>query len=169
MAKGGKVFDLDNLKIDSIKKLPAFPDTAEEISFFGNEIHDPNDIADILVSLPNLKAVWLNDNPVVTACSNFNTIAELMPKCEIINSQLTSKAGEWAMLFYARDQGADTLEDITALDLSGKGILYLQSVDLFTKMTKLRKLDISDHPEFLMTPEKKEAVEFAALHGIQKE
>lgn len=86
IAKGGKIFDLDNLKIDSMKKLPAFPDSAEEISFFGNEIHDPNDIADIMVPLPNLKALWLNDNPVVTACSNFNTIADIMPKLEIMNS-----------------------------------------------------------------------------------
>ena len=36
-------------------------------------------------------------------------------------------------------------------------------------MTSLRKLDISEHPEFFMTPEKKEALEFAALQGIQPE
>ena len=103
MAKGGKVFDLDNLEIDSIKKLPAFPDTTEEISFFGNKIVDPKDVNDVLVPLPNLKAFWLNDNPVVENCSNFNCIAEAMPKLEIINSQLTAKAGEWAMLFYAKE------------------------------------------------------------------
>lgn len=45
----------------------------------------------------------------------------------------------------------------------------MQSIDVFTKMTSLRKLDISDHPEFLMTPEMKEANEFKALHGIAKE
>jgi hypothetical protein len=45
----------------------------------------------------------------------------------------------------------------------------MQSIDVFTKMTSLRKLDISDHPEFLMTPEMKEANEFKALHGIDKE
>ena len=56
-----------------------------------------------MVPLPNLKALWLNDNPVVTACSNFNTIADIMPKLEIMNSQLTSKAGEWSMLFYAKE------------------------------------------------------------------
>ena len=45
----------------------------------------------------------------------------------------------------------------------------MQSIDVFTKMTSLRKLDISDHPEFLMTLEMKEANEFKALQGIDKE
>ena len=36
-------------------------------------------------------------------------------------------------------------------------------------MTGLRRLDISDHPEFFMTEEAKEAVEFKELLGISKE
>ena len=168
-ASGGKAFDLDHLKIASIKKLPPLPETTEELSFFGNQIEDPNDIADILVPLPNLRALWLNDNPVVDACANFNTIAELMPKLEIINSQLTAKAGEWAVLFYARDSGAKELDQIEALDLSGKGILYMSSIEVFQKMTKLRKLDISDHSEFFMTQEKQEAEQVQALQGIKED
>ena len=119
------------MEIDSVKKLPAFPDTTEEISLFGNKIHDPNDITDVLVPLPNLRGLWLNNNPVTTTCSNFNTIAEIMPKIEIINSQLTSKAGDWAMLFYARDQGAKSMDQIEVLDLTGKGVLYLQTTEVF--------------------------------------
>ncbi len=55
------------------------------------------------MTLPNLKALWLNDNPVSTSCSNFEIIGNHFEKLEIINSQLTAKAGEWAILFYARD------------------------------------------------------------------
>jgi hypothetical protein len=36
-------------------------------------------------------------------------------------------------------------------------------------MTGLRRLDISDHPEFFMTEEAKEALEFKELLGISKE
>ena len=92
-----------------------------------------------------------------------------MPKLEICNSVLTNNAGEWAMLFYARDQGAHNLEDITALDLSGKGVMYMESADVFGKMTSLRRLDLSEHPEFFMCEEKKEAVEFEKTMGIDKE
>jgi len=53
------------------------------------------------MKLPNLKALWLNDNPVANNCSNFNVIGEHFPVLEIFNSQLTCKAGEWAMLYYA--------------------------------------------------------------------
>ena len=83
--------------------LPSFPETTEIISLFGNEIENPNEIAELLVPLPNLKALWLNENPVVEACTNFNSISELMEKLEIINSSLTTRAGEWAMLFYAKE------------------------------------------------------------------
>jgi tubulin--tyrosine ligase-like protein 12 len=54
--------------------------------------------------LPNLRALWLNGNPVVDSCVNFDSIGEFMPKLEILNSKFTSKAGEWALLYYARDQ-----------------------------------------------------------------
>jgi hypothetical protein len=92
-----------------------------------------------------------------------------MPKLEICNSMLTNHAGEWAMLFYARDQGAQTLEEITALDLSGKGVMYMESADVFERMTSLRRLDLSEHPEFFMCEEKKEAVEFEKTMGIDRE
>ncbi len=75
--------------------------------------------------LQNLKALWLNGNPVVQACSNFLSLSEVMPKLEIINSVLTPNAGEWAMLYFARDQNVQKLEDIKFLDLSGRGVMYL--------------------------------------------
>jgi tubulin--tyrosine ligase-like protein 12 len=96
--------------IKSLKQLPDFPETTETLSLYGNEIENPNEIANIMVPMPNLRALWLNENPVVDNCTNFNAIAELIPKCEIINSTLTNRAGEWAMLFYGKQQGAETLD-----------------------------------------------------------
>ena len=164
---GGVNFDLDNCGITSLRSLPQFPETTEQISLFGNEIENPNDIAEIMVPLPNLRAVWLNGNPVVDTCSNFSMIGSLMPKLEILNSQLTNKAGEWAMLFYAKEQtGATSLETVDRLDLSSKGILYMASAEVFGRMTNLKKLDITDHPEFFMTAAQRAQVESDALEGI---
>ena len=57
------------------------------------------------------------------------------------------------MLFYAKEQtGASSLETVDRLDLAGKGILNMPSADIFSRLTSLKKLDISDHPEFFLTP-----------------
>jgi len=80
------------------------------------------------MTLPNLRALWLNDNPVQKNCSNFNVIGDHFDKLEIFNSALTAKAGEWAMLFYARDTGAKTLEEIESLTLSGKNLLTVDDL-----------------------------------------
>jgi len=82
---------------------------------------------------------------------NFNYIGEMMPELEILNSRFTSKAGRWAMLFYARDQGAKELNEIKELDLTGKGILHMKDLSVFDEMTNLTSLNLSDHPEFFMT------------------
>jgi len=97
------------------------------------------------MKLPNLKGCWLNSNPVESNCSNFDIIGDYFDKLEIFNSRLTSKAGEWAMLFYARDQGAKTLEDIISLDLSGKNLLQLDDLSFLKKMTNLKYLDIGNN------------------------
>ena len=96
---------MDELGITSLASF-SFPETTEELSLIGNEIMNPNDVAKFIVPLPNLKALWLNANPVVTQCSNFTSISESMPTLEIINSKFTNSAGEWALLYYSRQQGA---------------------------------------------------------------
>ena len=80
-----------------------WPETVEELSMIGNEIINPNEIAKKIVPLPNIKAMWFNANPVSTQCSNFSSIADLMPTLEICNSKFTNHAGEWAILYYARE------------------------------------------------------------------
>jgi hypothetical protein len=117
----------------------------------GNQIENPGEITSYLVDLPGLKALWLNGNPVVDNCVNFNQIGELMPVLEIINSKFTSRAADWAMLFYAKDQQVSDVKEIRRLDLSGKGLLYLKDLSVFERMQSLVTLDISDHPEFLMS------------------
>jgi hypothetical protein len=135
----------------------------------GNNILNPNDVANHIVPLPKLKALWMQGNPVVESCSNFSSIADTMPTLEIINSKFTNQAGEWALLFYAREQGATRLEDIVSLNLSGRGITYIKDLSLLDRMTNLRRLDLTDHPELFMCWEMKEKLEFEATLGMPKE
>jgi tubulin--tyrosine ligase-like protein 12 len=95
-------YDLDDYGIKSLNCIPFSP-KAEQISLFNNGVENPGEITSLLYQLPNLKALWLQGNPVVENCVNFNQIGEFLPSLEIINSKFTSRAGEWAMLFYAKD------------------------------------------------------------------
>ena len=76
-----------------------------------------------------------------------------MPKLEIMNSRFTSKAGEWALLYYARDQKATQLSEIKRLDLSGRGVLHMTNIDIFEQLVNMKTLNISDHPEFFLSQE----------------
>jgi len=68
------------------------------------------------------------------------------------------------MLFYAKDSGAKTLEEITSLDLSGKNLLFADDISFLKKMTNLKHLDISDNidmykPSLMLENEAKKAAE----------
>lgn len=127
-----------------------------------NKIDNPGQVTKHLMPLPNLKALWLNGNPVADSCANFNTIGEYFESLEILNSKFTSKAGEWAIKFYGKNED---LEEIEYLDLSGKGVLCLNDISIFSKLKKLRKVDISEHPEFLLTEEQMQLKEEALAAG----
>ena len=57
------------------------------------------------------------------------------------------------MLFYARDTGAKTMEEITYLDLAGKNLLTVDNLDFLKKMTNLKVLDIGDNVDMYKTTE----------------
>jgi len=57
------------------------------------------------------------------------------------------------MLFYARDTGAKTMEQITYLDLAGKNLLTVDNLEFLKKMTHLKTLDISDNVDMYKTKE----------------
>lgn len=98
-------YDLDEYEIETLADINFRPEV-EEISLWGNKIAKPTEITEHLMKLPNLKALWLNGNPVQDNCANFNIIGNHFDKLEIFNSALTTKANEWAVKFYARSTGA---------------------------------------------------------------
>jgi hypothetical protein len=75
-----------------------------------------------------------------------------------MNSKCTAKASDWAILWFANANGADakTLEEITRLDLSGRGVIFMPTAEPFSRMKNLKYLDLSDNPEFFRTEEKEE-------------
>jgi hypothetical protein len=147
-----KEYDLDGYGIKLLQHIPFSPDT-EMISLFDNQIENPGEISSLITELPKLKALWVNGNPVVENCVNFNQIGEHMPELEIINSKFTSRAGEWALLFYARDQKVERIEDIRKLELTAKGLLHMKDISIFSRCTSMKTLDITGHPEFFHTDE----------------
>lgn len=78
-------YDLDEYNITDLEKIP-FRQEVEEISLWDNKINNPAQVTNILMKLPNLKACWLNNNPVADNCANFNVIGDHFDKLEIFNS-----------------------------------------------------------------------------------
>jgi tubulin--tyrosine ligase-like protein 12 len=137
-------YDLDEYEIEDLTNIKFRPEV-EEISLFNNKIDKPTNITEVLMKLPNLKALWLNGNPVEQNCANFNIIGNHFDKLEIFNSALTVKAGEWAVMFYAKNTGAKSLEEITYLDISGKNLLMVDDLEFLSRLKNIKVLDISDN------------------------
>ena len=142
-------WDLDKYKIDDLSQIelftnPIYNKYVEEIHLEGNEIEDPEDIK-LLQNFPKLKALWLNDNPVVKRTPNFNTIGNYFTTLELLNGQFTNRAGEWAILYLARDTGEISLGKITYLNARGNNLLSLTNLQFLKQMKNLKKLDISDN------------------------
>lgn len=157
-------YDFDEYGIKSLQQIPINPQ-AETLSLFNNNIENPGEITTLLETTPALKALWVQGNPVVENCVNFNQIGELFEHLEIINSKFTIRAGEWALLYYARDQKVSTVEEIRALDLSGKGLLYIKDITILSRLSALHTLNISDHPEFLQSDEEMRAQHDLLVEG----
>lgn len=165
MPDGPTIYNLDEYGILSLENVP-FKDDATEISLFGNKISDPYTVTDNLLKFENLKALWLNDNPIEDYCHNFDEIGEFLKSLEIINSKFTSKAGEWALLFCCREQGVTSLDEIRHLDLSSREFLKIKDLSIFEKLTNLETIDISDHKHLLKTsPEEAKGTEEKEIEG----
>lgn len=56
-----------------------------------------------------------------------------------------------ALLRKRANRSIINLETVDRLDLSGKGILFMPRAEVLGRMTNLKRLDISNHPEFFLT------------------
>ncbi|CAO2842027.1 unnamed protein product [Amaranthus hypochondriacus] len=157
---GVKWLELEELDIDDAKLLElALPSKCPNLfalSLLGNKIKQPETVLEELSQLKELRALWLNDNPVLENASNMTeAILQAFPKLEIFNSCFTLIYGEWALGFcggiYDKDSpgidGDQKLHSITSLDLSNRCIHNLNN-EAFSpvKLPNLSHLNLRGNP-----------------------
>ena len=82
----------------------------EELSLWSNQIANYEQTVGKLKELPNLKAVWLNENPVAEEPDFYARLLADLPNLQIINKQLTPKATDWVLQVICRDPFHTPLE-----------------------------------------------------------
>ncbi|KAK1408538.1 hypothetical protein QVD17_40399 [Tagetes erecta] len=135
--------ELEDLDIDddvflSLDLPSKFPDLIA-LSLCDNKLKSPKTILNEVVKFKHLKALWLNNNPIL---QNFDdSVADVIihscPCLEILNSSFTRKYTGWALGFcggiYDKENpgcGLDTgrsLQELTSLDLSNRRIHSLKN------------------------------------------
>ncbi|CAD5317472.1 unnamed protein product [Arabidopsis thaliana] len=103
------------------------------LSLIGNKIESADVVIQEIVKFKNLKALWLNDNPVLQKSERqmADEILQGCPSLEIYNSCFTPNYGLWALGFCGDIFGKDNpgcvqqdqpLCNVTSLDLSNRSI-----------------------------------------------
>ncbi|XP_059634731.1 uncharacterized protein LOC132277042 [Cornus florida] len=129
------------------------------LSVRGNNLKDVEGVTQEITKLKQLKAVWLNDNPILQSCDDHvaDTILQGCPGLEIYNSRFTHNFGEWAFGFcggiYNEEnpgcfhQNDHPLESVTSLDLSNRCIHNLINKAFSpVEMPSLSYLNIRGNP-----------------------
>ncbi|PON41304.1 Tubulin--tyrosine ligase-like protein [Parasponia andersonii] len=134
-----KWLELDELDIDDDTLVSL--DLASEIpgllalSLCGNKIENVEVVVQEVTKFKDLKALWLNNNPVLRKCGDqlADKVLRELPNLEIYNSKFTVNYGEWALGFCGevydkenpgsnKNQDDPSLQRITSLDLSDRSI-----------------------------------------------
>uniref|UniRef100_A0ACD5WEV0 Uncharacterized protein n=1 Tax=Avena sativa TaxID=4498 RepID=A0ACD5WEV0_AVESA len=124
------------------------------LNLWGNKLQDPEKVLQEIGKCGKLKALWLNENPVLNQGVD-KGVLDALPELEIYNSHFTSKAKEWALGFCGDMVGAEnpclsvesiSLENIVALDLSDRSIHKLPEVFSSSKLSSLSNLNIRGNP-----------------------
>nr|GLL20714.1 tubulin--tyrosine ligase-like protein 12 [Ipomoea trifida] len=156
--------ELDELGIDddmlSSLDLPhKFPNLLA-LSLCGNNLKNIETVVREVTQLKSLKALWLNDNPILKENGDGCMEDAILQGCsslEIYNSRFTPNFGEWALGFcadiYNKDspgyayQGDQPLHCVSSLDLSNRCINNLFNKAFSpTEMPSLSNLNIRGNP-----------------------
>ncbi|XVE97893.1 hypothetical protein REPUB_Repub03eG0058100 [Reevesia pubescens] len=124
---------LDDNNLISLNLSTKFPDLVA-LSLCGNKLENKEKLVQEVTKFKNLKALWLNNNPVLEKSDGGmeDAILRGCPELEIYNSRFTSNFGEWALGFCADVIGKDNpgnshqgdlaLQSVTSLDVSNRCI-----------------------------------------------
>ncbi|XP_010416704.1 PREDICTED: tubulin--tyrosine ligase-like protein 12 isoform X3 [Camelina sativa] len=128
------------------------------LSLIGNKIESADVVIQEVTKFKNLKALWLNDNPVLQKSERQMAveIRQGCPSLEIYNSCFTPNYGLWALGFCGDIFGKDNpgcvqqdqpLCNVTSLDLSNRSIHNLVNKAFHVhEMPKLSHLNIRGNP-----------------------
>ncbi|KAF3948776.1 hypothetical protein CMV_025269 [Castanea mollissima] len=92
--------DIDDDTFLSLDLSSRFPGLLA-LSLCGNKLENVEIIAREVTKFEQLRALWLNNNPVVKNCDSQleNRVLQGLPRLEIYNSRFTAKFGAWALGF----------------------------------------------------------------------
>ncbi|KAL1214586.1 hypothetical protein V5N11_007481 [Cardamine amara subsp. amara] len=128
------------------------------LSLIGNKIESADAVIQEVMKFKNLKALWLNDNPVLQKSERCmaDEILQAFPSLEIYNSCFTANYGVWALGFCGDIFGKDNpgcvqqdqpLCNVTSLDLSNRSIHSLVNKAFSVhEMPLLSELNIRGNP-----------------------
>ncbi|KAI3694429.1 hypothetical protein L1987_77394 [Smallanthus sonchifolius] len=178
--------ELEDLDIDddvflSLDLPSKFPDLIA-LSLCGNKLKAPETIVNEIVKFKSLKALWLNNNPIIQNCDDSFSDAIILncPSLEILNSSFTRKYTVWALGFcggiYDKDNpgcGLDTdrsLQGLTSLDLSNRRIHSLQNKGFSPdSMPSLSYLNLRGNPlnDHTISDFRELLKVFTSLHALE--
>ena len=133
--------ELDFLNIENLSYLKIyeiFPNL-ESLSLYGNFIKDPNDLIETISNLKNLRALWINENPINEIEEIKEFIFNICPKLEIYNSKFTNQYTEWSLLYLSKNKNPET---IVKLNLSDRNITFL-NFNAFKPFINLLNIDLT--------------------------
>lgn len=178
--------ELEDLDIDddvflSLDLPNKFPELIA-LSLCYNKLNDAETIIKEVVKFKHLRALWLNNNPVIQNCDDHvsDVIIQNCPRLEILNSSFTRKFTEWAVGFcggiYDKDtpgcghESDHSLKGLTSLDLSNRRIHSLHnkefSPDALPSLSylNLRGNPLNDHSGSDLLELLKD---FTSLHALE--
>lgn len=150
--------ELDELGIDdemlvALDLSANFPNLVA-LNLWGNKLQDPEKVLQEIGKCGRLKALWLNENPILNQGVD-EGVLDALPELEIYNSRFTRNAKEWALGFCGDIVGAEnpclsvesiSLENVVTLDLSDRSIHKLPEVFSSSKLASLSNLNIRGNP-----------------------
>ena len=145
----GRNLELDELEITSLAPLDLphkFPNL-ETLSLWGNQLSDPNDLLTTISSLSQLKALWINGNPLIEdeqqQAQLISTIISTKPSIEILNSVFTPNYTKWALSYISK-----SIDDssVVYMDLSDRSLTGQLKKEAFEPFKNLQKVDFRGNP-----------------------
>lgn len=139
----------DDEDIEDPRNLDIDWDNVITLSLYGCKISNPDFVAEMITKLPKLKALWVNNNPCVED-DKYEKMLRIYVEnhhstIEIFNSKFTIHTSEWGLKFATfggnlRMVEESKLEDITALDISGREFNNIGDPTPLNNMPKCTKI-----------------------------